>query len=83
MNLPPRLRLPIVFLLGGGVLLPIAICLVFGVGFLLSAMGDATGGAVMTRISLALAVLWVFDLIVLLLFQGLNSLFKDPKDDNS
>jgi hypothetical protein len=82
MNLSPRLRPWIAILLGGGVFLPIAICLVFGVGSLLSQMGDTAGWAVLSRISLALTILWVFDLIVLLLFQGLNSLVKDHEDSN-
>ena len=82
MNLSPRLRPWIAVLLGGGVFLPIAICLVFGVGSLLSQMGDTAGWAVLSRISLALTILWVFDLITLLLFLGLNSLVKDHRDSN-
>jgi hypothetical protein len=81
MRKTPDFRPWIAVLLAGAVLLPIAICVVFGVGTLLSAMGDASGGAVLNRIGLAVAILWVFGLIVLMLFLSLNSLFSNQKDD--
>jgi hypothetical protein len=73
----PNIRPFIALLLVGGVLLPIAICIIFGVGALLSAMGDAAGGFVLNRICQALAILWTFDLISLVLFQSLNSITQD------
>ena len=76
----PNLRPLITSLLAAGVLFPIAICVIYGVGALLTAMGDLSGGLVLSRISLSLAILWVLDLIVLLLFQGLNSLSHEHKN---
>jgi hypothetical protein len=79
----PNLRPFIALLLAGGALFPIAICIVFGVGALLSAMGDSSGGMVLNRISLALSILWVLDLITLVLFQALISISQehDNHDD--
>lgn len=76
----PYLRHSIALLLAGGILFPIAICVLFGVGAMLTAMGDASGGVVLNRISLAFAILWVLDLIALVLFLGLNFLFNSRKD---
>ena len=78
----PNLRPWIIAILAGGVVIPIAICVICGVGALLSAMGDALGGAVLNRIGLALAILWVLDLIVLVIFQGLNFLLNNHKNDD-
>jgi hypothetical protein len=75
MNKTPNLRPWIALLLAGGALFPIAVCVIFGIGAMLTAMGDASGGAVLSRISLALAIFWVLDLIALVLAQGLNFLF--------
>ena len=63
-------------------LLPIAICVVLGIGTLLAAMGDSSGGTVLNRISLALAIIWVLDLIVLVLIQGVSHLFQSPDDSD-
>ncbi|MCC6127226.1 MAG: hypothetical protein IT426_19875 [Pirellulales bacterium] len=49
---------------------------------MLTAMGDAAGGTVLYRIGLALGILWILDLIVLLLFQGVSALFGSPKNDD-
>jgi hypothetical protein len=83
MRSTPQFRPWIAVLLAIGALMPIAICIVLGVGALLSAMGDAAGGKVLNWISLALAILWVLDLVVLVLLQGLNSLFNNPPNDDS
>jgi hypothetical protein len=40
-------------------------------------MGDAAGGCVLGRIALALAIVWVLNLIVLVLLQGLSQLFRN------
>ncbi len=87
MSQTPNLRPWIASLLAAGILLPVAICIIFGVGAMLAAMGDLSGGAVLNRISLALSILWVLDLIALVLFQGLNFLFgsrknSDPTDES-
>lgn len=82
MSRSPNLRPWMVTLLAGGALLPIAICVVLGIGAMLTAMGDAAGGTVLYRIGLALGILWILDLIVLLLFQGVSALFGSPKNDD-
>jgi hypothetical protein len=78
----PHFRTSIALLLAGGILFPIAICLILGVGAMLTAMGDASGGVVLNRISLAFAILWVLDLIALVLFQGLHFLLNNRKDSD-
>ena len=54
-------------LLFGALAMPILMCILFGLGYLLSALDDAEAAAVVVRVNLALAVLWVFDLILLVL----------------
>ncbi len=60
-------------LLFGATALPILMCILFGLGYLLSALNDAQAAAVVVRVNLALAVLWVFDLILLVLAVSFNS----------
>ena len=55
-------------------LLPITICVIFGTAALLTAMGDAAGGAVLYRIALACGIVWVIDLIGLLLLVAIGTL---------
>jgi hypothetical protein len=76
----PNLRPLITLFFAVGAILPIAICLVLGVGALLSQMGDVSGGFVLNRICLALSILWVLDLIVLVLFQALDSISRDHQN---
>ena len=45
-------------LIATAILLPITICVVFGVAGLLQAMGDSVGGAVLHRIALGGGILW-------------------------
>jgi hypothetical protein len=79
-----NIRPCLISLLAAGIILPVAICVVLGVGTLLSAMGDSAGGLVLQRICLALAILWGIDLISLLFVQGIVFLFSDhKKTDNS
>lgn len=61
-------------LLAAGLLLPVAICVVFGLAGLLGATGDAVGSFVLGWIARALGILWVLDLVVLLLAQAAASL---------
>lgn len=56
------------------VLLPIAICVILGVGGLLQAMGDSAGGAVLHRIALSGGILWAIDLICLVLALAISAL---------
>ncbi len=60
-------------LLFGALALPILMCILFGLGYLLSALNDAEAAAVVVRVNLALAVLWVLDLILLVLAVSFNS----------
>ena len=67
----------VVTLLVVTLLLPITICVVFGVSALLDAMGDAAGGSVLHRIALGCGILWVVDLICLVLVLAIGTL-RDP-----
>jgi hypothetical protein len=62
------------------ILLPIALCVVFGVGSLLAQMGDAAGATVLYRIALAGGILWAVDLISLLLTLAIGSL-RGPDEE--
>ena len=54
--------------------LPILMCLLFGLGYLLAALGDDPGAIVVVRTNLVLAVLWVFDILLLVITLALGSL---------
>jgi hypothetical protein len=54
--------------------LPILMCLLFGLGYLLTALEDEAGALVVVRTNLVLAVLWVFDLLLLIIALALGSL---------
>ena len=54
--------------------LPILMCLLFGLGYLLTALEDDAGAAVVVRTNLVIAVLWVFDLLLLIIALALGSL---------
>jgi hypothetical protein len=54
--------------------LPILMCLLFGLGYLLTALEDDAGAVVVVRTNLVLAVLWVFDLLLLIIALALGSL---------
>ncbi|NLS91225.1 MAG: hypothetical protein GXX96_03455 [Planctomycetaceae bacterium] len=64
----------VLLLLVGALMLPVAISILFGLGRLLSAMGDTAGGSVLGWIALAAGILWSLDLIGLVLVQAINSL---------
>jgi hypothetical protein len=83
MSQTPNFRLPIAILLAGGVVLPIALCLIFGVGAMLAAMGDSSAAIVFNAISVAVAILWVLDLITLVLLLGLHFLFGGRKNGDN
>lgn len=67
-------------LLIGAILLPITLCVVFGVGSLLAQMGDAAGATVLYRIALAGGILWAVDLVALLLALAVASL-RGPDEE--
>jgi hypothetical protein len=76
----PIIPKPLLFALIAGVLLmPMAIIVVLGVGYLLSAMGDVSGGIVLGRIGLALGILWILHLIVLVVALATQSLNDDSR----
>ena len=76
--IPPRI---ILALIATTLLLPITICVVFGVAALLGAMGDSTGGAVLHRIALGCGILWVIDLICLVLVLAIGALRGPDESD--
>jgi hypothetical protein len=78
---PPLISRRIVLVLVAvAVLLPIATCVVFGVGMLLKAMNDASGGACLLRVALGGGIAWVIDLICLLLVLGVDRVVGPPQD---
>jgi hypothetical protein len=64
----------VVALIVTALLLPITICVVWGVSSLLVAMGDLAGGGVLQRIALGFGILWVIGLISLLLILAIATL---------
>ena len=67
-------RTILAILLAVAVLLPVAQGVLYWVGNLLSAMDDADGAVFAARLTLALGVFWVLDLILLVLALAVNSL---------
>ena len=61
-------------LIATALLLPITICVVFGVAAMLQAMGDAAGAAVLNRVALGGGILWGVNLIGLLLVLAIGTL---------
>lgn len=53
--------------------LPILMCLLFGLAYLLTALGDESGSVVVVRANLVLAVLWVFDVLLLVIALGFSA----------
>jgi len=64
----------VLLLVAGGVVLPITVCVVLGLGRLLAAMGDAEPGRVVDWIAAAFGVLWLVDVVCLILVLAINSL---------
>ena len=69
----------VLLLIATALLLPITICVVFGVAALLEAMGDTAGGGCLYRVALGCGILWAIDLICLVLVQAIGSL-KGPDE---
>jgi hypothetical protein len=63
-----------------GVLLPIIFLVIWGVGRLLAAMGDASGGTVLDRIALGAVLIWAVDLAWLILSLGINAVAATPDE---
>ena len=68
-------------LIAAAILLPITICVIFGVAGLLQAMGDSVGGAVLYRIALAGGILWSINLICLVLVLAIGTLRGPDEPD--
>lgn len=73
----------VLLLLVGALMLPVAISILFGLGRLLAAMGDAIGGTVLGWIALAAGILWSLDLICLVVVQAINSLGDSERRQDS
>jgi hypothetical protein len=54
--------------------LPILMCILFGLAYLLAALEDHAGSADVVRVNLALAVLWVFDVLLLVIALALAAI---------
>lgn len=74
--MPPRLLSPLVI---SALTLPIAISVLAAVGRLLAAMGDAAGGAVLDRVTLAAGIVWVVLLVCLVLVLGIAALGRNQQ----
>jgi hypothetical protein len=61
-------------LIATSLLLPITICVIFGVAALLQAMGDSLGGGVLYRVALGCGILWSINLIALVLVLAIVTL---------
>ena len=78
-------RRVLIVLISAAVVLPVAICVVAGVGYLLNTMQDKAAGAVLGHVALALGILWGINLILLLVLQAVNTLSQGdhPPDRHS
>jgi hypothetical protein len=78
--IPPRL---LAGLVTATLALPVVICVLAGTARLLSAMGDAAGGAVLDRLVLAAGILWVIVLVTLVVVLGMLALVnsREPPEE--
>ena len=70
-------RKTIARLLIAALVLPIALCVIWGVGHLLSAMGDAQWAHVLFRSCLIGGIVWLVDLICLLVALAVHVLVRE------
>ena len=68
-------------LLVAGLVLPITICVVLALAFLLVAMDDARGGAVLQYVALAGGILWSVVLVALILVLAIHTLGRSDDAD--
>ena len=59
--------------------LPIIFIVLLGISRLLDAMADPVGALAIGRIALAVAIVWVIDLVLLVVAQALSSLVDRPE----
>ena len=70
-------------LVGGLLVLPIALVLVLGVASLLGGMGDELGALVLRRIALGLGIVWALVGVCLVALLGIQSLATTDREPNS
>ena len=75
--IPPRILQVLVVT---ALLLPITICVVAATGKLLDALQDPSGAILLGRLALGIGLIWVIDLILLSISQGINGLYDRPDD---
>ena len=68
-------------LLVAGLVLPIAICVVLALAFLLIAMDDPAGGRVLHYVALAGGIVWSVVLVALVLVQAIHALGQSDDAD--
>jgi len=64
-------------LLLGAISLPILMCVLGGLSYLFEALQDEAGARFVGRANLVLAVVWIFDLLLLLISVGVHALQHD------
>jgi hypothetical protein len=69
-------RTVLYWLLVGVLALPIVLCIVLGVGRLLTALNDASGALILDRVALVLALVWAVELVGLVAALGLDALAR-------
>ncbi len=67
------LRHALIGLVVGAVFLPIVVSTLWAVGLLLAAMDDRGGAMVVEQVSLAVRVLWIVDLVLLVVVEGIHA----------
>ena len=68
-------------LIVAGLVLPITICVVLALAFLLPAMGDSVGGMVLRYVALAGGVVWIVVLVALIFVQAIHTLGRSDDAD--
>lgn len=73
-------RKVLLLLLSGTVVAPLVVMVLAGLGWLLAAMGDSGGAAVLARIALAFGIVWFVALVCLVLAVALTQLAVRDED---
>ena len=73
----------IVWLIVGAIGLPIVLCVLIGLAWLLRMMQDEAGAACLGRVAMGLAIVWIIDLIALVVIQAINSLGGPPESGST
>lgn len=58
---------------GIAIVLPVAICVVVATGFLFASLQDALAARILNGVALAIALIWVIDLIALVLLLSFDA----------